>query len=253
MNTFHLVGYLPIYGITFLSYNGIPIIYTLRYFNVPLESSSLKKYYENTNSVPIAGKNSDVLNKEELEVKNIHKPYLFMLSLDRYLGGQKTLEMVSEYFNKYRFSKAGKEEFKNILLEKTESQKYFNSYVFDALTGCYKFDYAVDSLTVIGQNKYQIVLTRKEAGVFPVEIFAYTERDTMKFFWDGKSVHKRIVFDSNEKVTAVDVDPDHKNIFDLNYANNSYLLEPDYTTSVSVAIRWFFWIQNAIIIIGSVG
>ncbi|NOX17352.1 MAG: M1 family metallopeptidase [Chlorobi bacterium] len=253
MNTFHLAGYLPIYGITFLSYNEIPIIYTLRYFDVPLESSSLKKYYENINSVPIAGNNSDALNKEELEVKNVHKPYLFMLSLDRYSGENNTLGIISEYYKQSLVSPVGKDGFIDILLKTTPTKYEFNRYALSALNTADKFDYAVDSLTAIGDNEFQIIASRKEAGVFPVEIFAYTEKDTLKFRWDGKSVHKKIIFQSNEKVIAAELDPRHKNIFDLNYANNSFMLEPDYTTSVSVAIRWFFWIQNAIIIIGSVG
>ncbi len=253
MNTFHLVGYFPIYGITFLSYNEIPIIYTLRYFNVPLESSSLKKYYRNSNSVPVTGRNADALNSDELEVKNVHKPYLLMLALDRYLGEKKVINILSKYYQKNLFAGNEKKEFSDILLEAVQNDEDFNSSLFSSLKNNYKYDYAIDSLTAIGENEYRIIASRKEAGVFPVEIFAYSENDTLKFSWDGKSVHKKITFKSREKIIAAELDPKHKNIFDFNYANNSYMLEPDYTTSVSVAIRWFFWIQNAIIIIGSVG
>ncbi len=253
MNVFHLVGYLPIYGIRFLSYNEIPIIYTLRYFNVPLESSSLKKYYEYSNTVPITGKNKDALNNVELEVKNVHKPYLLMLSLDRYFGEMKTLEMLSNYYNENKNRFADKINFEEKLFEITSVDSVFNSSVLSLLNDNLKYDYAVDSLINKGEDEWEIIASRKEAGKYPVDIFAYTEKDTLIFKWDGNSVHKKIKFKSENKVIAVELDPKHKNIFDLNYANNSYMLETDYTTSVSVAIRWFFWIQNAIIIIGSVG
>ena len=52
---------------------------------------------------------------------------------------------------------------------------------------------------------------------------------------------------------GAEVDPYRKNLLDINFANNSYMIDEHYGASLSLAVRWFFWIQNALMILGSIG
>jgi len=61
-----------------------------------------------------------------------------------------------------------------------------------------------------------------------------------------------MIFETPYKINSVVIDPDKKFISDINLSNNSYILESKYWGSLSLAIRAFFWFQNALLIMGSI-
>jgi hypothetical protein len=115
------------------------------------------------------------------------------------------------------------------------------------------FDYKIRELKQTSDSTYKIFLERNGEGIFKTEVAVYSETDTTFINWDGIDKWKIIEIKSQQKIIAAQIDPYKKNIFDLNYANNSYTLETNHSAAISLSVRWFFWIQNALMVIGSIG
>ena len=101
----------------------------------------------------------------------------------------------------------------------------------------------------MGESRIRPLIER----VSPIKINIYTDSDTLRLTWNGKDDFKRFNFYSNNEVISAELDPDRDNILDRNFSNNSYVIETKYWGSLSFATRVFFWFQNALMIIGSIG
>ena len=103
------------------------------------------------------------------------------------------------------------------------------------------------------KNLYELKITRLGDGIFPIDIKINKESGSSLLKWDGKARFKIVTFSSEEKVESVEIDPQKKNMLDVNFTDNSYTLDAGYVGAWSISMRWFFWIQNALMILGSVG
>jgi hypothetical protein len=89
-------------------------------------------------------------------------------------------------------------------------------------------------------------------GIFKQDIALYTDNDTLFQIWDGNERLKKIIFRTENVVKGAEIDPYKKNILDLNYANNSYILKRQYGGSLRLSFRFLFWFQNLLLILGSI-
>jgi len=115
------------------------------------------------------------------------------------------------------------------------------------------FDYAIRSVEKRGDDKYEIMVERVESGVIPIVLSVVTKTDTLSFNWDGKDRFKVFTISTSAEVISAELDSKNKNLLDLNFANNSYIVKEQYWGSISYATRVFFWFQNALMLIGGKG
>lgn len=248
---FKFLGYYPVFGLNFLSYNEIPLVYTLGTYILPRGADILRRYYEAPNSVSILDTSSKLPNRISYAIEAYSKPELVMISLERYLGPGKMMKILKEYFNKYKFRHPTSNEFLSILRERTKTD--FNWIYENLFKSSAIFDYKVNYVKPgENDNEYEVFIERIGDGIFKQEIALYTDRDTMFQTWDGKERWKNIIFKTENIVKGAEIDPYKKNIFDLNYANNSYLLKRQYEGSLRLSFRFLFWFQNLLLILGSV-
>ncbi|MFA3781732.1 M1 family metallopeptidase [Melioribacteraceae bacterium 4301-Me] len=248
---FKIASFIPVFGLNLLSYKGIPIIYTLAKIPKQESSEQLKGYYTNIAIGTISEKSYLLPTKLSYVVNSYLKPSLVLESLERYLGHKKMMHILKKYFDKYKFKHPKAEDFINVVQENSDENMdwFFNEFYKSANT----YDYLVSNLSYLGKNFYAVFVQKKGNGFFKNEVALITDKDTLYQKWDKDENYHVFIFYTKNKVKAAVIDPERKNLLDVNFANNSYTIEPNYSASLSITIRWFFWIQNALMIIGSIG
>lgn len=248
---FKVASFVPVYGLDFLSYKGIPIIYTLADIDVPESAKQLTGYYRNITIGTLKDKSYMLPTRLSYVVNSYLKPQLALESLERYLGYEKMMNILKDYYIRYKFKHPTVEDFINIVQENTHEDM---SWFFDEFyKNAHQYDYKISNVSSLGENFYQVFAEKKGDGFFKNDVALITDKDTLYQKWDKNENYHIFIFYTKNKVIAAEIDPMRKNLLDINFANNSYTLEPRYGASLSLTARWFFWIQNALMILGSIG
>jgi hypothetical protein len=250
-NFFKFATYIPIYGLDFFSYKDIPIIYTLAEIQVPEGTQSIRSYYKNMTVGSIADTSSKLPTRISYVTNSYSKPELMLHALERFIGIEKMSLILKSYYNEQKFKHPRSHDFISVVKKNVNENLdwFFTGLLFSS----HQFDYRITSVSRISGNEYEVLAERLQDGVFKNDIYLYTEKDTLKQIWDGKERWKQFRFKTEHEVIAAEIDPHRKNLLDINFANNSYTLENRVWGSWSLAIRVFFWVQNALMILGSVG
>ncbi len=247
--SFKLFGYLPVTGIELLAIEKIPFIYTLTQIPKPFEADLMAAYYPYAMFGSLNDTSFRLLNKSVYQSVSYAKGALFLFTLEKYLGEQKLFFILRQYFNTYKFQHPTAEDFFSIL------RKYSHKNIEWLITGFYEnsftCDYRVLGINVSADHRQaEVVIVRDGEAVVPLEIDLHTDKDTLRTSWSGKEKIKRITFHTDNRVISAEIDPERKNLFDLNFANNSYTVETQYSGALYLSVRWFFWVQNLLMIFG---
>ncbi|NJD23610.1 MAG: M1 family metallopeptidase [Melioribacter sp.] len=251
LETFKFATYIPVFGLNFLSYNEIPLIYTLVDVKVPEAARSITSYYKNLTIGSIADTSFKLPTRLSYVVNSYNKPELVLHTLERYLGHDKMMKILKEYYDEYKYRHPRGNDFINIVQRNcSEDMNWF----FDEFYRTPKtFDYKVTSIKKSFNNEYEVLVERLSDGIFKNDVALYTDKDTLYQKWDGIERWKILKFKTNNEVIAAEVDPHRKNLLDINFANNSFTVTNRVWASLSLSIRFFFWIQNALMVLGSIG
>jgi len=249
--SFKLAGYVPFYGMNLHSFSGIPVVYTLSNINSDEGARNLPGYYKNLTVGSIADTSYKLPTRASYAVNAYSKPALALLTLERYLGFSKMMGILKEYFSQYKFKHPKARDFKSVVQKKCgeDIDWFFKNFI----EGSYYFDYKIKSITPRGSNRYEVFAERGGDGFFKNEIAFYTNKDTLYQQWNTDERWKIFTFKTDNEVIGAEVDPWRKNLLDINFANNSISLKPRYGASISMAMRWLFWIQNALMTLGGLG
>jgi hypothetical protein len=244
--SFKFAYHYPVYGMNHLSFNDIPVVYSLAELEYDLGLKSLSKYYENVTM----GKISDCFyhypDLDSFESNKHIKPYLLIKSLIEREGIENFNKMISEVID---IRIASGRESETIFIELLEN---LGSTPIDQFIHNSSYvDYAIKSVEKTENNKYKVLAERKGDAVCSAEILLHTDNGVIRELWHGKERFKIFTFTTSDKVHAAEIVLTDVKYLDINFANNSYTLESQYWGSMSLAIRIFFWFQNAIMIFGS--
>ncbi len=171
------------------------------------------------------------------------KPALMFFTLERYLGWETFRQILSTYFEQWKFAHPLPHDFFDIAdqvsgqdLSWFWEQTYFSSNVFD---------YAVDS--VHSSDDFQeVVIRRWGEGIFPVEIvITFDSGQVVEEKWQGAGRWIAYRYAGPEEIRTVQVDPKRILALDVNLTNNSW----SHHSSASFAARkwalkWMIWLQN---------
>jgi hypothetical protein len=205
------------------------------------------------------------------------KTALWLGTLERYLGWEALQKIMSTFFERYKFKHPLPEDFFSVVNEVTGRDM---TWFFDqAHRSSEVFDYMIQSvssmpatpegfLEVEGKILYagkpkaaangnanngddklyrtQVVVRRNGGAIFPVEVMAvFANGDTVRENWDGKERWKLFVYEKPSRLKYAVVDPERKLVLDLNYTNNSRLLQPAANLPARKwASKWMIWLQD---------
>ncbi len=247
--SFKLASYIPIYGLNFISYNEIPLIYSLGNFKYKQYEYYLPLYYKNHSVGSLNNNTYEFPTNESYFTMSTVKPEIALLTLENIIGKSEIQNLIRVFYNKYKFKHATSKSFFETIEQKNTSVDYFFENVF--MKAAY-FDYRIKYVKKVNKNNYDVYAERLGDGVLYNKVALYTDKDTLYKTWDDDNKWKIFRFFTKNEVLGAEIDPEKINLLDINIANNSYLLNPNYLFPFSLTVRWFFWIQNALMILGSI-
>ncbi len=248
---FKFATYIPVFGLNFLSYNEIPLIYTLVDIYSPEGSRSAISYYKNMSVGALSDTSYKLPTRLSYVVNSYNKPELVLHTLERYVGHEKMMKILKEYYDRFKYGHPHAEDF--IAIVKKNCKEDMNWFFEEFYQAPKTFDYKVTSITRKDANMYEVLVERLGDGIFKNEVALYTEKEKLIQKWNGSERWKIMKFRTENKVIAAEIDPERKNMLDINFANNSFTVEHRVWASLSIAIRFFFWVQNALMVLGSIG
>lgn len=198
-----------------------------------------------------------------------HKTHLWLATLERLVGWETLREIVSTFFERWKFRHPTPEDFFAVANEVSDQDL---TYFFDEVyRKAAVFDYSVQSVSSkklepkgffkdqkgnlvyrSGQStenklyETQVVVRRLQDGILPVEVLLKFENgEEVRDVWDGKALWKLYTVVKPTKLVYATVDPQLKILLDVNYTNNSQRLVSQASFPAGKwASRWMIWLQD---------
>jgi hypothetical protein len=228
---------------------------------------------------PIVKKSWDFIGRSSYALNVYSKAALMLLTLERWLGEDVMAGIMRTYFERWKFRHPTTKDFVRVAEE--VSGKDLSWFFDQVLYSPDKLDYGISDLraeevpepeglfdgrkTESAKNvrdkaagaktapkKFRNVVVAARFGewVFPQEVLIeFDNGEKVRETWDGKDRWKRFVYVKDVKVRSAEVDPGHKLALDVNYANNSRVLEPRKPVVMKIAAGFMEWFQGFLTLI----
>jgi hypothetical protein len=197
------------------------------------------------------------------------KTALWLATLERHLGWDTLQSILSTFFERYRFAHPRPEDFFATAEEVSgrDLDWFFRQVYYDSVV----FDFAIDHVSSVPAGptglvdqagelvpaekpedeegtvyRTDVLVHRHGGGIFPVEIrLVFEDGHEVSEVWSGSEKSKRVVVEHPAKLQYAAVDPERVLLLDIDYTNNSRLLEPRATLPARKwASKWMIWFQD---------
>jgi len=194
-------------------------------------------------------------------------------TLEHFIGEIKMDRFIKNYFEQWKFKHPRGHDLmavlKSSLDQEVDSSLANQMYSFfqQSIYQAHVLDYAVTQISneailepfglldqkldqtnkQIQKNTIRSKVTIERLGdwIFPVEIqINFEDGTSKKINWSGIEGMNVLEFTGNTKVISAQIDPDQKNLLDININNNSLSIKNDPVTLWKFTIKFMFWIQN---------
>ena len=192
------------------------------------------------------------------------KAGLMLLTLERMLGEPIMAGVMRTYFETWKFRHPTSRDF--IRVAEDVSGRDLGWFFDQALSSPDKLDYGISDLRAYeiaplaggpgvmpgplgGQAsrrlRSEVTVARYGEMIFPQEILVTFENgDKVREFWDGRDRWKRFVYDREVRVRSAEVDPDHRLLLDVNWLNNSRVIEAGSAAPAKFGTGLLKWFQG---------
>ncbi len=169
------------------------------------------------------------------------KPATALQTFENLVGREKMDIILKNYFTEYKFKHPKLKDFIGVV-NQTMAPKSFNWYFEQAFDKSYSCDYKVDSIVNKGK-KSSVYLSKKGQFVFPVNVQVnFNDGSSTLSIWDTEQTD--YVLEYNKEVLSVVIDPNRKNLMDLDLMNNSMTLKSNDEVIYKYFTKFLFWSQN---------
>jgi hypothetical protein len=198
------------------------------------------------------------------------KTALWLATLERHIGWDALQRILKTLYDRHAFGHATPEDFFTIANEVSGQDL---DWFFDQIRGSAWFDYAVDSVASVPLDpeglterdgklvfvkpddeeddreavyRSEVVVRRHGDGYFPVEVvLVFEDGFEMRESWDGRARWRLFATERPARLSHASVDPEHRLLLDLRYANNSMTMKPGAGfVSKKWAAKWMVWLQD---------
>jgi hypothetical protein len=223
---------------------------------------------EKTPLDPIFKKSWEFYSGAIYSANSYAKSVFVLMMLENYLGEETMSRILRTYFERWRFRHPQTQDFIDVAKEVSEQDLdwFFDQFLKTPGT----LDYAVSQVVsqeikepqgifddgeVLfkeeekekGEEKknYKNIVTvvRKGEWTFPQDILIkFEDGEEIHETWSGEERWRRFIYYKPVKLKSASVDPDNKVVLDINYLNNSRLLEPqkEAVTKYSLSLMLLF-------------
>jgi hypothetical protein len=194
-------------------------------------------------NVPMEGKAWD-FSQLSYGVATYSKPVLAWTTLERTLGDETLLKILSTFFQRYQYAHPRTEDLRRVAQEvSSQSLDWF----FDGLVyGNGTVDYRVGNITQDG-----VTVVRDGDLAVPVDVQVdFAGGQIALEDWDGLEASKSFTYPERPAVTEVQIDPQRKVVVDLVWSDNGMSRSPDLWSWAALFTRAIFQLQNWILALG---
>jgi hypothetical protein len=251
VSRFHLFGGLNVRGMKLLSMDEVPLIYSLANIKIPFSVNAPMSYYQSLTAANLRD-SSYLLPPPIYQNITYGKGELFFKGLEGALGQEKLFSILKSFFNDNKYKHVNATQLFAMIRKTTGASLdwYFSDYYHNAPV-C---DYRIAGIEhTLGSDRYDVIVRRERTAYWPSDIALYTDRDTLYARCLDSLRTIKITFYTNAEVFGAEIDPYRKNCYDIDIANNSYMIEKQYSAITYFSIRWFYWIQNFLMVFGTLG
>ena len=193
--------------------------------------------------VPMYGRAWD-FGEMEYGVAAYSKPVLSLRTLERTLGTETWLEVMSTFFHRYRFGHPTTEDFRTVA-EEVSGQDL--SWFFDGLV----YGDGVLNYTVTGVDEHAVTVARQGDLVVPTEVLVtFADGSTLLEPWDGEETEVTFTYDGRPPVRSAEVDPQRKVVIDLRWADNGLSRRLEVAPWLALVTRLLYYLQNMLLVLG---
>lgn len=204
-----------------------------------------------------------MLDSDSYNSTTYAKTALTLLTLDRYLGGDRLRTALRDYYRAWRFRHPTGADFRRAIEQSVgEPLEWYFSQTLD---GTGQLDYAVariegrDVKPVAGRERdagaaeapsppryrTEVIVERRGEVRMPVDIVVtFDDGSETREVWDGQERWRRLDIVSTQRAAYAVVDPDNKLALDVDRLNNSRMRQPGTRGIVRLAGRWGLWMQG---------
>jgi hypothetical protein len=267
-----------------LRYAGVPITWFLSSVRYFMDSINRGEVFLSTKRDYILRNAWDFYDTTSYGVNSYPRTAITLRTLQKILGDKTFAKIMRAYFERWRFRHPSTNDFRAVVNEVAgrDMNWFFDQFVYSSNL----LDYAVDSVSSekvrmsVGvfdgaggkhfevtpedrkkaekkdsQKKknegtmYESEVTVRRLGevVVPVDVLVVFENgERFSATFDGQYRWSRYRFVKPTKIRYAEVDPQHKLLLDVNFANNSRTLESHKGAAVKWASKFMFWVQNVL-------
>jgi hypothetical protein len=225
---------------------------------------------------PIVKKSWEYISGSSYSLNVYAKAALMMLTVERWLGEDVMSRVMKAYYERWKFRHPTTRDFVEVAEEVSGQDLawFFNQVLYSPD----KLDYGISDLRAEevtapdgvfdgkGQEpkamktekeeaapklfRNEVVVARFGEWVFPQDILVvFADGKKVRETWDGRERWKRFVYVTPAKVVSAEVDPDRKLVLDVNYTNNSMVLEPKRGPVLKYTLGFLSWFQSLLSLI----
>lgn len=224
---------------------------------------------------PILKNSWEYYNHGSYRVNSYSKAALMLLTLENHLGEEVMSKIMRMYFERWKFKHPTSRDF--IAVAEEVSGRDLSWFFNQLLYSPDKLDYAVgeimsqrveepegifDKEEEKGEKqekgskkkekvyKNEVTVVRKGELIFPQEVLiVFDNGEEIREKWDGKERWKRFIYFRPYQLRSAQVDPEHKVILDVNYTNNSRVLEAKKTSPLKYALSLMSRFQSILTLV----
>lgn len=182
-----------------------------------------------------------------------NKTALWLNTLENHLGWETLRKGMSAYFHRWKFRHPTPDDFFQALNEASgQDLAWFFNEVY---RGSNTFDYGLHEFTSqkVGDTFRTIVVARRFGeAFFPVDVVTtFRGGAQVQERWDGRDRRRIYVYERPQQAVMTQVDPDRVLLLDVNYTNNSRMLEPRTDdATLKWSLKWMVWLQDLMLTYG---
>jgi aminopeptidase N len=201
--------------------------------------------------VPMYGRAWNFTGMLDYGVAAYSKPVLSLTTLERILGEETMLNVMSTFFQRYQFAHPTTEDFRAVAEEVSGEDL---SWFFDGLVyGDGALNYAV---TAVEAHSVTVVRENAPASsghdlIIPTEVLVtFADGSTVLEPWDGADTDVTFHYDDHPPVRSAEIDPERKIVVDLRWTDNGLSCRVEISPWLALVTRLLYNIQNALLLLG---
>jgi hypothetical protein len=190
-------------------------------------------------AVPMFGKAWD-FGMTDYGIAAYSKPAIALTTLEKVLGEEQMLELMSTFFQRYRFKHPTTRDFQATAREVTGQDL---DWFFDGLV----YGNDVLNYTVTSVDEHNVEVARQGDLVIPTEVLvSFSDGTSTLEAWDGGAAQKTFSYPDRSVVRA-EVDPQRKIVVDLMWSDNGLTRRMDVWSWLALNTRFLYQIQNMLL------